>query len=72
MSMLETYGILPGETFNGLQNGRGEDIKSCLTFIRRPIPIAIPSPTVTGMKFNMCQALSVGLNVPFVQDQAAS
>jgi len=23
MSMLETYGILPGETFNGLQNGRG-------------------------------------------------
>jgi len=57
MSMLETYGILPGETFNGLQNGRGRDIKSCLTFIRRPIR----SPTDSEMKFNMCQVLSGGL-----------
>lgn len=43
---VKTYGILPGKTFNGLQNGHcqaagsGEgseeaDIKSCLTFIRR-------------------------------------
>lgn len=53
MSMLETYGILPGETFNGLQNGPGRDIKSCLTFIRRPIPH--PNPTDGEMKFNICQ-----------------
>lgn len=44
---VKTYGILPGKTFNGLQNGHcqaaesegeeegGGDIKSCLTFIRR-------------------------------------
>jgi len=68
MSMLETYGILPGETFNGLQNGRGRDIKSCLTFIRRPIR----SPTDSEMKFNMCQVLSRGLNAPFVQGRSAS